>query len=723
MDSLNNTEIPAPVDVEKSSPQAQLPPPKPVKVTDLGNPEYYNNRELSHLQFNIRVLEQAFKEDVPLLERLRFLLIFSSNMDEFFEIRVAGLMQQIEFSREHVGLDGLSPQAVLKEISQTTKVQVERQYQTFNESLLPSLRKEGIRFLRRSELTDKQKTWIKRFFYNEIMPIISPIGLDPAHPFPRLANKLLCFIVSLEGQDAFGRETGMAIIPAPRSLPRIIRLPDDVCEEGGQNYVFLSSIIHRHAEDLFPGMTIKGCYQFRLTRNSDLDLEDEVEDLAKALQGELLSRRYGKAVRLEVVDNCPRPLIDFLLKEFGLTDDELYQVNGPVNLTRMMSICDKSGKPELNFPSFTPSYPKVFNKGRKKRENVLDIVAKGDILMLHPFESFTPVVDMLRQAAGDPNVLAIRQTLYRTGARSEMVNALVDAARNGKEVTVVVEIRARFDEEENLALARRLQEAGAVVVYGVVGYKTHAKMMLIVRREGRKIQRYAHLGTGNYHTGNARLYTDYSLLTCDKDLTNDVRKLFQQLTGMGRAVRVRKLLHAPFTLKKGLIELINREAAHAKAGLPAHIIMKMNSLTESHLIKALYKASQAGVKIDLLVRGICCLKPGIEGLSENIRVRSIVGRLLEHTRVFYFANNDSPQVYCSSADGMVRNLDMRVETCFPLEEPKLISRVKKELDLYLSDNISSWQLQSDGSYSQNKPGRGQRKRSVQEKLLATLAST
>ncbi len=695
---------------------------KASKLTDLGNPDYYINRELSHLQFNIRVLEQAFREDLPPLERLRFLLIFSSNMDEFFEIRVAGLMQQIEFSREYVGLDGMSPQVVLKKIADTTKEQVQRQYQAFSDLLLPVLRDNGIRFLRRDELGDKQTIWIKRFFYNEVMPIISPVGLDPAHPFPRLANKLLCFIVSLEGRDAFGRETGMAIIPAPRSLPRIIRLPDDVCEEGGENYVFLSSIIHRHAEDLFPGMTVKGCYQFRLTRNSDLDLEDEVEDLAKALQGELVSRRYGKAVRLEVVDTCPRPLIDFLLGEFGLTDDQLYQVNGPVNLTRMMSVCDCSDNKALTFQHFTPSFPKALKKLCKKHESVMDIIAHEDMLLLHPFESFTPVVDILRQAASDPNVLAIRQTLYRTGAHSEMVDALVDAARHGKEVTVVVEIRARFDEEENLSLARRLQEAGAVVVYGVVGYKTHAKMMLIVRREGKKIQRYAHLGTGNYHAGNARLYTDYSLLTCDKYITNDVRKLFQQLTGMGRAVRVRKLFHAPFTLKKSLIELIGQEATNAKEGLSARIIMKMNALTEPHLIKALYKASQAGVKIDLVIRGICCLKPGIEGVSETITVRSVVGRLLEHTRVFYFENNNTPLVYCSSADGMVRNLDMRVEACFPIENPKLASRVKKELDLYLTDNVCSWQLDSEGNYTLIRPTRGQRKRSAQDKLLATLAN-
>ncbi|MDP0588283.1 MAG: polyphosphate kinase 1 [Candidatus Endonucleobacter bathymodioli] len=691
-------------------------------LSDYSNHEYYNNRELSHLQFNVRVLEQAEREGTPLLERLRFLLIFSSNMDEFFEIRVAGLMGQVEFSDGYINLDGMGPQAILKEISKITKEQVQRQYQIFNDTLLPALRDNGIHFLKREELSEKQRSWVKRFFYNEIMPIINPIGLDPAHPFPRLANKLMCFIVSLEGRDAFGRETGMAIIPAPRSLPRIIRLSSEICGEDGESYVFLSSIIHNHAEDLFPGMAIKGCYQFRLTRNSDLYLEDKGEDLAKVLQGELLSRRYGKAVRLEIVNTCPRPLINFLLKEFGLGEEELYQVDGPVNLSRMMSICDSSNKPELTFKPFIPSFPKSMKNNIKKSNDIMDIISKGDMLLLHPFESFTPVVDMLRQAAKDPNVLAIRQTLYRTGALSTMVSALVDAARNGKEVTVVVEIRARFDEEENIKLAKRLQDAGATVVYGVVGYKTHAKMMLIVRREGRQIRRYAHLGTGNYHAINAKLYTDYSFLTCDQDITNDVRKIFQQLTGMGRAVRVRKLFHAPFTLKKGLIDLINQERANANKGLPAHIIIKLNSLTEYNLIKALYKASQAGVKIDLIIRTICCLKPGIKGLSENITVRSIVGRFLEHTRVFYFVNNDNPRVYCSSADGMDRNLDMRIEICFPIGNTKLASRIKKELDLYLSDNVNSWQLKSDGCYSQNTIGRGKHRKSAQDKLLITLAS-
>ncbi len=702
-----------------STEQATADIPAPPVISDLDNPEYYINRELSHLQFNIRVLEQALNEDYPLLERLRFLLIFSSNMDEFFEIRVSGLKQQIEFAREQVGLDGMQPTEVLKEISRLTHEHVTRQYAILNDVMLPALANQGIRFIRRHQLTEKQASWVKNFFFQQVMPIISPIGLDPAHPFPRLANKILNFIVELEGKDAFGRETGMAIIPAPRSLPRIVQLPDHLCEKGGENYLFLSSIIHQHAEDLFPGMTIKGCYQFRITRNSDLSLDDEVDDLASALQGELLARRYGDAVRLEVADNCPRPLADFLLRQFALTENELYEVNGPVNLTRLMDVCNSPTHTDLQFRPFSPGFPKGLPKNS---DRLFDTIQQEDVLLLHPFQTFTPVVDLLRQAAKDPHVLAIKQTLYRTGANSEMVDALVEAARHGKEVTVVVEIRARFDEEDNLKLARRLQEAGAIVVYGVVGYKTHTKLMLIVRREGRRIVRYAHLGTGNYHAVNARLYTDYSLMTCDKDLTNDVHKVFQQLTGMGKAVRVKKLFHAPFTLKKNLIDLINREAENAREGRPARIILKANALTEANVIKALYKASQAGVKIDLVIRGICSLRPGIEGLSDNIRVRSIVGRFLEHTRVYFFQNDTEPKVFCSSADLMIRNLDHRVEACFPIENPRLATRIKKELDLYLTDNTGSWKLLSDGSYEQSRPVRNQKPRNAQQALLETLAS-
>jgi polyphosphate kinase len=500
---------------------------------------------------------------------------------------------------------------------------------------------------------------------------------------------------------------------APRVLPRIIRLPADVCE-GGENYVLLSSIMHAHAEELFPGMEVRGCYQFRLTRNADFTIDpEEMDDLARALRGELSSRRFGDAVRLEVADNCPRTLIDYLLKQFGLSEAELYEVNGPVNLTRLFGIISRSESPQLQYPPFAPAIPKAL----KKAEDLFQVINKQDVLLMHPYESFTPVVDLVRQAAKDPQVLTIEQTLYRTGANSEIVDALVEAARAGKEVIAVVELRARFDEESNLGLATRLQQAGAVVIYGVVDVKTHAKLMLIQRREGEKLQRYAHLGTGNYHSGNARLYTDYSLLTSDAALCEDVHKLFNQLTGMGKLLKMKKLLHAPFTLKKSLLEMIAREQAHAEAGKPAHMIIKVNALTDAKMIRALYKASVAGVKIDLLVRGTCCLRPGVAGVSQNISVRSIVGRFLEHSRVYWFANDGDERMYLASADFMERNLDRRIETAFPIEERKLRQRIRKELDLYLRDNTTAWQLQADGSYSRLLPIDGQEPQDVQQQLL------
>lgn len=673
-----NAEIEQPVAGESANrPLVPVPAPEPVAappapVPDINAPELFIHRELSQLQFNIRVLEQALDESYPLLERLKFLLIFSSNLDEFFEIRVAGLKKQITFAREQTGPDGLQPQQVLSRISELAHQQVSRQYSILNDVLLPQLAERGIRFVRRHQWTHKQTLWVRRYFRQEVAPIISPIGLDPTHPFPLLVNKSLNFIVQLEGTDAFGRDSGLAIIPAPRSLPRLIRFPQELCS-GADDFVFLSSMIHAHADDLFPGMKVLGCYQFRLTRNADLIVDpDEVDDLARALRGELLSRRYGDAVRLEVADNCPKPLTDFLLRQFGLSESELYEVNGPVNLTRLFSITGLENHPELQFPPFSPGIPKLLSSA----DNLFQAISKQDILLLHPYESFSPVVDLLRQAAQDPCVLAIKQTLYRTGANSEIVNALVEAARNGKEVTVVIELRARFDEEYNLQLASRLQQAGAVVIYGVVGFKTHAKMMLILRREEQGLRRYVHMGTGNYHAGNARLYTDYSILTSDLALTEDVHKLFNQLIGMGKTLRMKKLLQAPFTLKKRLLELINREAQAAAAGNPAHIIAKVNALTDAKVIKALYKASQAGVKIDLIVRGMCCLRPGVPGVSHNITVRSIIGRFLEHSRVYYFLNGGHEQVWLSSADMMERNLDKRVETCFPLEGKKLITRAK-----------------------------------------------
>jgi polyphosphate kinase len=692
--------------------ESSIAPNHDTQSLDLSNSDFYINRELSHLSFNQRVLAQALDHDHPLLERLRFLLIFSSNLDEFFEIRVANLKKDLIMQREITGIDGLHASDVLNQISQICHETIEHQYDTLNNVLLPELENENIRFLSRDNWTPEQDQWIKRFVKKEVLPVISPIGLDPAHPFPRLVNKSLNFIVSLEGKDAFGRDTGLAIIPAPRSLPRLVRLPDDLCENG-DNLVFLSSMIHAHAHRLFPGMKVKGCYQFRITRNADLDLDgEEVEDLARALRGELHSRRFGRAVRLEVADNCPEPLVNFLLSETDLSDQDVYQVNGPVNLTRMMDILQVVDRPDLVYPPIAPKIP----KGLTRTDFIFETLKKKDYLLFHPYESFSPVIEMIHQAAKDPHVVAIKQTLYRTGAHSPIVNSLIDAARNGKEVTAVIELRARFDEEDNLDLASRLQEAGALVVYGVVGYKTHAKMLLIVRKENNKLVRYIHLGTGNYHAGTTRVYTDYSLLSSNQVIAEDVHRVFHQLTGMGKIEEMEKVLNAPFNLKQKLIELIDQEAQISQEKGDGHIIFKSNGITEPAIIQALYRASQTGVKIDLIVRGMCCLRPGIPGVSENIQVRSIVGRFLEHSRVYYF-KHASPNVYCASADLMERNLNRRVETGFPVEEKPLKARVLEELNMYLEDQWQSWTLQNDGTYIRNRENEDL---GVQTRLLTTL---
>ncbi|PNE01542.1 polyphosphate kinase [Alcanivorax sp. MD8A] len=681
---------------------------------DLNNPDYYFNRELSLLQFNLRVLEQAMDDNHPLMERLNFLLIFSSNMDEFFEIRVAGLRNKLETGTGQPGPDGMLPAELLKEISRITHEAVDRQYHILNNILLPALREEGVDFLRREDWTDAQAEWVKKYFREQVYPVLTPIALDPSHPFPRLVNKSLNFIVPLDGKDAFGRSTGLAIVPAPRSLPRLIRIPDEISGDGDDNFVFLSSMIHAHVSDLFPGMKATGCYQFRVTRNADLEVDEEVEDLASALKGQLLSRRYGDEVRLEVADNCPRHLMHYLLEQFELGEDDLYEVNGPVNLARMFTSVDR---PRLHYPPFTPKiHPTV-----KKSESIFDAIDQEDLLLHHPFQSFQPVITLLAEAARDPKVLAIKQTLYRTGTKSEILDHLETAARNGKEVTAIVELRARFDEESNIEGARRLQEAGAIVVYGVVGYKTHAKMLLVVRRDGDGIKRYVHLGTGNYHTKTTKLYTDYGLMTSDKAMGQDVHKIFQELTGMGKAARLKQLKHSPFTLHPSLIEWIEFETAEAQAGRPARIIAKFNSLTEENIIQALYRASQAGVQIDLIVRGICCLKPGIAGLSDNIRVRSIVGRFLEHTRIYHFHHAGEDLLYCSSADWMDRNLFNRVETCFPINHPALKTQMLEEgLQYYLRDNSRAWLLQPDGSYQRAQPVEGEETFIAQQTLLDTL---
>lgn len=682
----------------------------------LANPELYINRELSLLEFHRRVLAQAQEERVPLLERLRYLCISSSVLDEFFEIRVAGLKQQEAYRATQRGPDNLSPSEQLRRIFETVRELVEEQYRVLNEDLLPSLDDQGIRILDPEEWSSKQRQWLKRYFKRELAPIMSPIALDPAHPFPQPLNKSLTFIVTLEGEDAFGRRSGKAIVQAPRALSRVVRLPES-CAATPNEFVLLSSIIEVHVGDLFPGMKSTGCFQFRVTRNSDLFVDmEEVDDLLRALEGELSSRRFGDAVRLEVARDCPDPLEAFLTGQFHLKPEDVYRCSGPVNLMRLATVPDLVDRPELKFPGFTPGIPDRL----RNANDMFEVIRQGDVLLHHPFESFAPFIDFLRQAAADPQVLSIRQTLYRTGTESAVVEALRDAATNGKEVLVVIELRARFDEEANIELANYLQRAGAQVVYGVVGHKTHAKMSMVIRREGRPLRRYVHLGTGNYHTRTTRLYTDYGLFTCDPDIGDDVQQLFQQLTSMGKTSGLKKLLQAPFTMHSSMLVFIEREAENARAGRPARILAKMNSLIEPQVIQALYAASQAGVKIDLVVRGVCGLRPGIEGVSENVTVRSIIGRFLEHTRVFYFENEGDPRVYLSSADWMNRNFFDRVEACFPIEDASLRDRIYRELGMYLGDNCQSWMLAADGKYRRLVSPEGER-RSAQEGLLEELA--
>jgi len=658
------------------------------------NPELFINRELSLLEFNQRVLEQAKDERLPLLERLKFLCISSSNLDEFFEIRVAGLQKVVELGQNQRGADGLSSIDLLRDISQRAHALVDEQYRVFNEVLVPALDEEHIRFLRRSSWTPQQDAWLRQFFHDELLPVLSPLGLDPAHPFPRILNKSLNFIVSLHGKDAFGRNSGFAIVQAPRALPRIIQVPNKIKGTGPHDFVFLSSVIHAYVDDLFPGMEATGCYQFRITRNSDLLVDvEEAEDLLEVLEGELSQRQWGDSVRLEVAHNCPDHLWQYLMQTVQLDPADVYQVNGPVNLNRLMALPDLVDRPDLKFQPFVPRVPRQL-----QREDIFSAVRDADVLLHHPFDSFVPVVEFLRQAARDPNVLAIKQTLYRTGTKSPIVDALMEAAKAGKEVTVVVELRARFDEADNIDLAEKLQDVGAHVVYGIVGYKTHAKMILVVRREEEGLRHYAHLGTGNYHPRTARLYTDYGLFTYDQKICKDVHNVFLQLTSLGKVNKMERLLQSPFTLFKGMVERIDREIEHVAASHPGRIIAKMNSLVEPELIRNLYRASQAGVEIDLIVRGMCSLRPGIAGVSDRIRVRSVVGRFLEHHRVFHFENAGEPEVWISSADWMERNLYRRVEIATPILDDKLRQRLITHLQAYLADTAQSWHLQPDGGY-------------------------
>src|ERR1700694_89201 len=683
--------------------------------------EHFLNRELQALEFNRRVLAQADDRAVPLLERLKFLCIVSSNLDEFFEIRVSGLKEQIKLGAAASGPDGLTPLEVFRQVAARAQGIVERQYRLLNEEILPPLAKERIRFLRRGEWTPSHKEWIRDYYFREMMPLLTPIGLDPAHPFPRVFNKSLNFAVELVGRDAFGRSSRAAIVQAPRALPRVIRLPAEIA--GAEySFVFLSSILHAHVGELFSGMHVQGSYQFRVTRNSDLFVdEEEIKNLHTALQGELLHRHFGDAVRLEVADNCSERMTEFLLQQFGLQEADLYRVEGPVNLYRLREVPDQVERPDLKYPAFQPGLAPAVDT-----DDLFGVLKKQDVLLHHPFQSFLPVIDFIRATANDPNVIAIKQTVYRTGTDSELMEILVDAARKGKEVTVVVELMARFDEEANLNWAARLEEVGAHVVYGVVGHKTHAKMSLIVRREdseqGKVLRRYVHVATGNYHPRTARQYTDFGMMSANEDLCSDVNEVFKQLTGLGRASKMKHIWYSPFTLHKRIVAAIRNEAKLAGEGKPARIIAKMNALLEPRLIEELYAASAAGVKIDLVVRGVCALKPGIEGVAENIRVGSIVGRFLEHSRVFYFQNGGNEEVYLASADWMDRNFFRRIELCFPVLDPALKRRVIREgLQAYLDDNCPAWVMSAAGSYEQLKPRRG-RRRSAQEELLFTLAT-
>lgn len=685
-----------------------------IDIAETPDNELFLNRELSQLEFNFRVLEQARDESIPLLERLRYLCISCTNLDEFFEIRAATVRTALEFGAPLLP-DRMDPAIALETIHRCAGKLVEEQYRFWNHTLRPALDKAGIRVLTQEAWSAKQKRWLRKYFENEVLPVLSPLGLDPAHPFPRILNKSLNVVVVLEGKDAFGHRSGMAIVRAPRSLPRIIQLPEKT-SGGKYDFVFLSALLTAFVDDLFPGMDVKGAYQFRVTRNSELFVdEDEVENLASALKDELAGRGFRPAVRLEIAENCPKTIVKTLLDNFKLDPSAVSRIDGPVNLNRVDQVYDLVNRPDLKFPPFKQ------RRAELDEESPFVSLRKSDLLLHHPYESFSSVLDLLQTAANDPQVLAIKQTLYRTGKDSRIIEHLIAAARNGKDVTVVVELRARFDEEANLNLADRLQEAGVQVMYGVVGYKTHAKMMMIVRREGKTLRRYVHLGTGNYNVGTASTYTDIGLMTTDPDITNDVHGLFQQLSGLAPAIKFKKLMASPFTLHKGLIKKIEREAKHARAGRPGRIIAKMNALNETHVILALYKASQAGVRIDLIVRGACCLRPGVAGLSENISVRSVVGRFLEHSRVYWFGNDGASETYCSSADWMERNLLRRVESCFPILDSVLAQRVFDEtLVNYLADNQQAWCLHADGSYTRVVPRGDDPPYSAQGALLTKL---
>jgi polyphosphate kinase len=679
--------------------------------------KYFINRELSQLEFNKRVLAQADDQSVPLLERVRFLCISCTNLDEFFEIRVAGLKQRMEIGAAAEGPDEVSASELFEELRTNAAEMVQEQYRLLNEELFPQLESAGVHIIHGDDWTDEQQVWLEQYFLGQVLPVLTPLTFDPARPFPRVLNKSLNFIVRLHGKDAFGRRRHRGMVQAPRSLPRVIRMPDEISKPGEHSFVFLSSLIRVHVDRLFPGLDVDGCYQFRVTRNSNLYVDDEeVSDLVHALEGQLAASRYGAAVRIEISHQCPDDLRTFLLDQFDLTEEDTYLVDGPVNLNRLATICDLEDRADLMYAPFIQGLPEEL----RSNDNIFEILDKKNVLLHHPYHSFAPVIDFVGAAAIDPDVLAIKQTLYRTGPESPIVDHLVTAARAGKEVTVVIELMARFDEAANIALANRLQEVGAHVVYGLVGFKTHAKMTLVVRRQNNKLVRYMHLGTGNYHHATSSVYTDYGYLSSSKRLGEDVHKLFLQLTSLTKASDMTRMLASPFGLFDALLEKIQRETENAKAGKKARVIAKVNSLNEPQLINALYAASQAGVVVDLILRGICSLRPGVKGLSENIRVRSIIGRFLEHSRVYYFLNDGKEEFYCSSADLMYRNMFKRNESCFEIRQKRMKEQIRHDLELFLADNCQAWELNGDGSYTRLSPGTDERV-CAQETFLENLA--
>ena len=655
----------------------------------------YANREQSWLAFNRRVLEQAQSTTNPLLERVKFLAIVSSNLDEFFEIRVAGLIQLVDSGSGELSLDGLTPREQLKRVHGAANALVAEQYRCWLEQLVPLLAKEGVVFRAGAQLTAGERGWVQQYFQTQVLPVLTPLAIDASHPFPQIGNKTLNVLLSLDNPDTPELEKLMVVLPVPRILPRIVQIEPE--SNGPQRYIFLSEIIKLSAGALFPGYRITGAHAFRVTRNSDLYIdEEESENLLKKIEEELRNLRRGAAVRLEIEAGVEETLFTTLCGYLGLSLDYAFRLQGPLNLLRLMSLYELIERPDLKFPPFVPAeLPHLRAAG-----GIFEAIRERDLLLHHPYDSFNPVVDFVEQAARDPDVLAIKQTLYRTSGDSPVVRALMDASINGKQVTALVELKARFDEANNIHWARQLEEAGVHVVFGLLGHKTHCKCSLVVRREGGGLRRYVHLGTGNYNPKTARLYTDLSLFTCREHLTAEIAQLFNTLTGFGRTPEFKHLLVAPFNLHSRLQELIATEAVNAAAGKPARIIAKMNKLVDQVTIDNLYAASQAGVKIDLIVRATCCLIPGMKGLSENIRLRNIVGRFLEHARIYYFENGGEPLVYCSSADWMPRNFFRRVETVFPIEDPELRKRLTDDiLPTELRDNVDAQELQTDGTYA------------------------